>query len=98
MSIENDRLFDDMMAQYKAQEKPRNRKGNKHNKAKVMLTRLLKDGPATVSSIQMEAMLEGISWPTIERAKAAMDVEAFQVRGTGKITGWMWGLTLPADW
>lgn len=87
--------FDKMMVQYEAQEKNIHPKGKKVGKGELLLKELLRDGPRPVRVIKMNAILAGISWRIMEKAKIPAGAESFQIRAKGKVTQWMWGLAYP---
>jgi len=68
--------------------------GKRIGEAKELLLRLLGDGPRPVKSIVAEATGAGLSWRTIERAKAELRITA---RKDGPHNGWTWALPQPGQ-
>jgi putative DNA primase/helicase len=66
--------------------------GSRANDAKQWLTDLLLSGPVTVKEIQAGAKAAGLSWRTVERAKAAMGAIASHDGGAGGAGKWVWKL------
>lgn len=62
--------------------------------AQELLREVLADGPETVAELRKQANEAGISWRTVERAKAALGVQAMREGESGKRGGgtWVWAL------
>jgi putative DNA primase/helicase len=71
------------------------RKGNasapQKREARTFLKELLEGGPVDVKEIREAAKGHGLSWPTVERAKAELNIRARRV-GSGKTGKWTWEL------
>lgn len=65
------------------------------SEAQEFLREVLVNGPEAVSEIKKQATGAGISWRTVERAKAALGVQAAREGEAGKRGGGAWVWTLP---
>ena len=63
--------------------------------AQDFLREMLEDGAGAVGDVRKQANDAGISWRTVERAKAALGVQATREGEAGKRGGGMWVWTLP---
>lgn len=73
--------------------------GGKSSKAVALLISLLQpagNAGILVKDIKGAAGAHGVSWATIERAKAKMGIEAFKTLGSSQAP-WAWRLTVPVD-
>ena len=66
------------------------------NEAREFLRSRLAGGPVKANELKEEADANGISWPTLKRAKKELNVETMKEKGTthGK---WFWSLRLTAS-
>ncbi len=64
------------------------------SEAQKFLSDVLEDGPEAVADIKRQANEAGLSWRTVERAKAALGVRAEREYGSGErgVKRWMWRL------
>jgi hypothetical protein len=63
--------------------------------AQDFLREMLEDGAVAVGDVRKQANDAGISWRTVERAKAALGVQSTREGEAGKRGGGMWVWTLP---
>jgi hypothetical protein len=65
------------------------------SEAKEFVVDILKDGSEAVGEIKKQANAAGMSWRTVERAKAALKVKRERIGEPGKRGGGAWYWTLP---
>ncbi|MGI8894945.1 MAG: hypothetical protein ACR2HE_04725 [Casimicrobiaceae bacterium] len=72
-----------------AEQDPNEEARSELDEAKTFLSALLKDGPVASRQVKADADGAGFSWRTIQRAQAALKIDA---RKQGLRGGWVWEL------